>query len=165
MWSSGYFLFTDGANIIAADLADPTKIGSFSNGSSEAAPDPIEQLLTLRGEVAAVNRNTIEFFYPAGKGFFPFSRNTGAQVNRGGAGPRCATVFQEGIVFLGSGAGEPLGVYAAAGGQSQKISTPAVDDWLSQLTEAQASLSLVETLGQLLFVHTESGTFVYDDRL
>lgn len=162
VWSSGYFLFTDGTNIISADLANPAKIGSFNYGSSEAAPDPVEQLLTLRGEVAAVNRNTIEFFRPAGQGFFPFARNTGAQINRGGAGPRCATIFQEGIIFLGSGAGEPLGVYAAAGGQSQKISIPAVDDELSHLTEAQAALSLVETLGQLLFVHTEVGTFVYD---
>lgn len=162
VWSSGYFLFTDGTNIIAADLADPTKIESFSYGSSEASPDPVEQLLTLRGEVVAVNRNTIEFFYPAGQGFFPFARNTGAQINRGGAGPRCAAVFQEGIVFLGSGAGEPLGVYAAAGGQSQKISNTAVDDELSRLTEAQAALSLVEPLGQMLFVHTEIGTLVYD---
>jgi len=78
VWVDGYFMTTDGTNLIVTELSDPTQVNPLKYGSSEVDPDPVVALLKLRNEVYALNRNTIEVFDNVGGEFFPFQRIDGA---------------------------------------------------------------------------------------
>ena len=62
VWVDGYFMTTDGENLVVTELNDPTAVNPLKYGSSEIDPDPVEALLKLRNEVYALNRYTIEIF-------------------------------------------------------------------------------------------------------
>jgi hypothetical protein len=123
IWIDGYFMFTDGQFISVAELNDPLSVNPLKYTSSEIDPDPIVALIKHRNEVYAVNRYTIELFRNVGGSNFPFARVNGAQIQRGALGTHCVTVYEEQIALLGSAPGESPGVYLAANGSSQKIST------------------------------------------
>ena len=60
VWIAGYFMTTDGANLIVTDLNDLLSVNPPKYGSSEVLPDSINSLLVIRNEVYAVNRYSVE---------------------------------------------------------------------------------------------------------
>ena len=94
-WIDGYFMTTDGESLVVTDLADPTSVNPIKYGSSEIDPDPVEALLKLRNEIAALNRYTIEFFNNIGGDAFPFQRIEGAQIQKGCVGTHACCVYKE----------------------------------------------------------------------
>ena len=165
-WVDGYFMTTDGEFLVVTELNDPTSVLPTKYGSSEIDPDPVNGLQKLRNEVYAINRYTIEVFSNVGGSGFPFQRISGAQVEKGSLGTYCSTVYENTIAFLGSGRNESPGVYIAAGGQSQKISTREIDEILDTFTEEQLSTSVMETMNdkshKLLWIRIPDRTLVYD---
>lgn len=164
-WSDGYFITTDGTSIVVTELNDPTSIDPLKYGSSEAAPDPVNGLLALRGEVYALNRFSIEVFSNRGTTGFPFARNRGAEIGKGSVGPNAFSPFVETFAFVGSGRNETCAVYLAGAGQAIKISPRALDDELGRLSAAELAAIEVEQRnsgGQLeLLVHLPAQTWVY----
>jgi len=166
VWVDGYFMTTDGDNLVVTELNNPLAVDPFKYGSSEADPDPIVSLLKLRNEIYAINRYTIEIFQNVGGEGFPFARVDGAQIQRGALGTFTAVVFLEGIAFLGSGKNEAPAVWVGSNGMSNKISTREIDQVLLNYTEAELANSVLEvrlTSGHwLLYIHLKNQTLVYD---
>lgn len=166
IWIDGYFMTTDGESLVVTDLADPTSVNPIKYGSSEIDPDPVEALLKLRNEVVALNRYTIEFFNNIGGDAFPFQRIEGAQIQKGCVGTHACCIFREMIAFIGGGRNEQNGVFMAANGQAQKISTRSIDDILEGYTEAELFLVKMEARNDrssdLLYIHLPDQTLVYD---
>lgn len=166
VWVDGYFMTTDGANLVVTELNDPTQVNPLKYGSSEVDPDPVVALLKLRNEVHALNRNTIEVFDNVGGTLFPFGRIDGAQIQKGVVGTFACCVYLERIAFLGSGRNEAPGIYLGASAQTQKISTQEIDELLLTYTETELAEVKLEARNdkahQHLYVHLPDRTIVYD---
>lgn len=166
IWVDGYFLSTDGEFIVNTTIGDPFTIGPFNYESSEIDPDPIVALVKHRNEVYAVNRYTIEVFSNIGGSNFPFGRINGAQIQRGAFGTHCVVVYEDQIAFLGSAPGESPGVFLAANGASQKISTREIDEVLAQYFERELEDAVLEVVNDrnhaLLWVRLPDRTLVFD---
>ena len=165
-WVDGYFMTTDGTNLVVTELNDPTQVNPLKYGSSEVDPDPVVALLKLRNEVYALNRNTVEVFYNVGGDFFPFQRIDGAQIQKGVVGTFACCVYMEMVAFLGSGRNEAPGIYMGANATANKISTQEIDTLLLNYTEAQLAKVKLEARNdknhQHLYVHLPDRTLVYD---
>jgi hypothetical protein len=166
VWVDGYFMTTDGANLVVTELSDPTQVNPLKYGSSEVDPDPVVALLKLRNEVYALNRNTIEVFNNTGGEFFPFARIDGAQLQKGVIGTHACCVYVDRIAFLGSGLNEAPAIYLGAAATTQKVSTQEIDNLLLNYTTAQLALVKLEArndkASQHLYVHLPDRTIVYD---
>jgi hypothetical protein len=165
-WVDGYFMTTDGGNLIVTELNDPFSVNPLKYGSSEVDPDPVVALLKLRNEVHALNRHTIEVFDNVGGDLFPFARIDGAQIQKGVVGTFACCVYLDRIAFLGSGRNEAPAIYVGASAQTQKLSTQEIDELLATYTEEQLSLVKLEARNdkahQHLYVHLPDRTIVYD---
>lgn len=166
VWVDGYFMTTDGTNLVVTELNDPTSINPLKYGSSEADPDRVVGLLKLRNEVYALNRYTIEVFQNVGGDLFPFQRIEGAQMMRGIIGTFTAAIFMESIAFLGSGRNEAPAIWIGSNSSTVKISTREIDQILLGYSENQLSNIVMEVRvvdgHQLLYVHLPDQTLVYD---
>lgn len=166
IWIDGYFMTTDGTSLVVTELKDPTSIDPLKYGSSEADPDPILGLLTIRGEVYALNRYTIEDFINTGGTGFPFQRQRGAQIPKGCVGRDAYALFVETFAFCGSGHNEAPAVYLAGAGQAIKISPPEVDMDLAALSPDDLVKVQVEAINGAglveLRIHLASGSWCYD---
>lgn len=167
-WVDGYFMTTDGTNLVVTELNDPTAVNPLRYGSSEADPDPIKGILKVRNEIYALNRHTIELFDNVGGTGFPFARIEGAQIQKGVLGTNCACVYMDAIAILGSGRNEPPGVYLCANASAVPISTREIDTILRGYTEAQLSTAIMESRTDKshahLMIHLQDHTLVYDGR-
>jgi hypothetical protein len=165
-WVDGYFMTTDGENLIVTELNDPFQVNPLKYGSSEIDPDPIVALIKLRNEVYALNRNTIEVFDNVGGDMFPFGRIDGAQIQKGVIGTHACCIYVDRIAFLGSGRNEAPAIYIAASATTQKLSTQEIDNLLLQYTESQLVSVQFEARNdknhQHLYVHLPDRTIVYD---
>lgn len=166
IWVDGYFLTTDGTNLVVTELNDPYSVLPTKYGSSEADPDPVVALLKLRDEPIALNRYTIETFNNVGGDNFPFQRVQGALINRGAIGTHACCIFAEAIAFLGSNRNEAPAIWLGLNGASTKLSTREIDLLIGQYTEDQLSEVVMEKRvdknHQLLYVHLPTVTVVYD---
>jgi len=166
VWVDGYFMTTDGANLVVTELTDPTQVNPLKYGSSEVDPDPVVALIKLRNEVYALNSNTIEVFDNIGGDLFPFSRIEGAQVQKGVLGTHACCIYLDTIAFLGGGRNEAPSIYIGAAAQTKKLSTQEIDNLLLQYTEAQLVRVKLEARNdknhQHLYVHLPDRTVVYD---
>lgn len=166
VWVDGYFMTTDGENLVVTELNNPAAVNPLKYGSAEADSDPIKGLIKLRNEIYALNRHTIEVFQNIGGEFFPFQRIEGAQMQRGAIGTRTSAMFMESIAFLGSGRNEAPAVWIGSNSSTQKISTREIDQILMEYTESQLAASLMEVRvsknHQFLYLHLPDQTLVFD---
>jgi len=165
-WIDGYFLITDGENLVVTELNDPTQINPIKYGSSEVDPDPIKAILKLRNEAWAINRHTIEVFDNVGGPYFPYQRIDGAHITKGAIGTHACCVFMDAIAFVGGGRNEPPGVYLGTNATASKISTAEIDNILQLYTEDQLSDIVVEAKTdkshEHLLIHLPDRTIVFD---
>lgn len=164
-WQDGYFITTDGTSLVVTELNDPMSVDPLKYGSSEADPDPVTGLLTLRGQLYALNRFTIEVFINGGTTGFPFARSRGGQIPKGCVGAGAFSLFVETFAFCGSGRNEAPAIYLAGSGQGIRISPRGLDDALAALSaddlaavelEARNGAGMTE-----LLVHLPTQTWVY----
>lgn len=166
LWVDGYFMTTDGENLVVTELNDPTSVNPLKYGSSEADPDPVVGLIKLRNEVYAMNRYTIEVFDNVGGDNFPFARIPGAQVQRGAVGTFACQIFLGSIAFIGSSRNEAPAVWLVQNGDTMKISTREIDLVLLDYTEAELSKVIMEARvdkgHQHLLMHLPDRCWCYD---
>ena len=165
-WISGYFMATDGVNLVTTDLADPASVNPLHYGSAESDPDPILAVDELRNEAYALNRYTVEVYQNTGGTGFPFSRIEGAQITKGIIGTHAYCGLGDTFIFTGSGRGEAPAVYQMVPGNVQKVSTREVDAILLGYTEEQLAATVMESRvdknHQHVYVHLPDRTLVYD---
>lgn len=166
IWVDGYFMTTDGENLVVTELDNPFSVNPLKYGSSEADPDEVKGLLKIRNEPYALNRHTIEVFDNIGGEGFPFTRIEGAQIEKGVFGANNACVFIETVGFLGSGRNEPPAIYLGSSGQTVKISTREIDLILLEYTEEQLSQVVCESRvnkgHEHLWINLPDQVLVYD---
>lgn len=167
VWADGYFITTDGANIVVTELTDPTSVDPLKYGSSEVNPDPIVAIHKIRNEIYAVNRHTIEVFTNQGGSGFPYVRIDGAQITRGAISRNATVKFDDSVVFLGGRENEPIALWLGINGTSTKISTREVDQILALYTQDQliADAVLEERIydsHKLIYVHLSDKTLCCD---
>lgn len=166
IWVDGYFMTTDGENLIVTELNDPFAVNPLKYGAAEADPDPVVGLLKLKNEPYALNRYTIEVFDNIGGSLFPFQRIEGAQIQKGVMGTYGACVFMDQIAFIGSGRNESPSIYLGVNSDALKLATREIDQILLTYTEAELAEVVVEARvdkgHQHLYVHLPDQTLVYD---
>jgi hypothetical protein len=166
IWIDGYFLTTDGENLVITELGNPFAVNPLKYGSSEIDPDPINSVLELRNEVYAINTHSIEVFDNVGGTGFPFQRIEGAQIQKGSVGAHASVVYDKKIAFVGNERNEPPAVYVAINGQDEKISTREIDTILQDYTSAQIADIVLEIrkdkTHNWLYLHLPDQTLVYD---
>jgi len=167
IWIDGYFMTTDGENLIVTELNNPFSVNPLKYGSSEVDPDPVKALIEINNEVHAINRYTIEAFDNIGGSGFPFQRIDGAQISRGTIGTHACCAFLDNIAFLGSGRNESIAVYLGGSGKSVKISTREIDQIIETYTEEELAAVVFESRidkgHQHLYVRFPDVTWVYDN--
>lgn len=165
LWVDGYTMTTDGAFLVVTELDDPMAVSPLKYGSSEVDPDPILGLIKVRDEVAAINRDSIEFFQNIGGNGFPYVRNPGAMIPCGAVGTHAKTPFLGSFAFVGSARNEALGVYVAGSGDADKISTRQIDRLLNALTAEEQAAITMDTMvyedEQRLRIHLPTLTLVF----
>lgn len=166
IWIDGYFLTTDGVNLVVTELNNPFSVNPLKYGSSEADPDNINAIVKIRNEAYVVNRHTTEVFDNVGGDFFPFGRIEGAQIPKGSIGTHCCCVFLDSVVFIGGGRNEQLSIYLASSGQALKISTREIDLILAEFTESQLANVVLEPRvyngHEHLWIRLPDRTLVFD---
>lgn len=166
IWVDGYFMTTDGSNLVVTELNDPFAVNPLKYGSSEIDPDPILALLKLRGEVYAVNRYTIEVFNNIGGAFFPFQRIEGAVIEHGAVGSGAAAVYADAIAFVGGGRDDAIGVWLGLNGSATRISTREIDQIFETYTDGELASIVLETRSygshEHLWVRCPDRTMVFD---
>jgi len=169
VWIAGYYVFTDGVNVITTELTDRTSINPLRYGSSEFDPDPVVGVDELRNELHVFNRHSIEPFQNVGGNGFPFQRIEGAAVPRGPVGTHTFCKYLETFAFLGSGRNEAPGVYLMVPGDTQRISTPGIEATLQEYTEAELAAAIVECRVQqatsVLYIHLTDQTLCFDSAM
>ena len=168
VWVNGYFVSTDGAFLISSDINDPFSFNILRYESSEISPDPVVALQTLRNEIYALNRYTIEVFGAVqnpGTGF-PFARIEGAQIMKGAVGSRACCEFMQALAFVGGGTNDPPSVWLGQSAQAAKLATRDIDAILREYTDTVLSTVVMESrpdLGhEFLYIHLPDQTLVYD---
>lgn len=163
MWIDGYTMSTDGQYVVVTELSNPFEVKPTKYGSAEADPDPITGLIKVSDEAYVVGRHTIQVFQNVGGNGFPFATIKGATIPYGCVSPSAKTPYGRSFAFVGSGKGEALGVYVAGQGTASKISSRAVDDWLSSLSDPAAIVCerRVARDELRLLVHGPTETWVY----
>lgn len=165
VWVDGYWMSTDGTNIVVTELADPFAVNPLKYGSTDS-PDPVVCLLKVQNEVHVVSRHMIDVFKNIGGDLFPFQREQSAHMSKGAIGAKAACVLNDTLAFVGSGRNEAPGVYLGRNAQTAKISTREIDNLLLEYTEAELATIEMEALidrgSQFLYVHLPDRTLVYD---
>lgn len=165
-WIDGYFMTTDGTNLVVTELNDPFAVNPLKYGSSEADPDPVIGLEKFRNEAWAFNRYTIEVFDNVGGIGFPFARIEGAMIDKGIVGTFAKCLVAGTVAFLGSGRDEPCSVYVAGGGSAASIATREVEQRLLAYSQNQLATAILEARlikkNTLLYIHLPNETMIYD---
>jgi hypothetical protein len=168
VWQDGYFITTDGTNIVITELNDPTQVDPLAYGSAEADPDSILGLLTIRGELYVLGQRTIEVFYNTGvvtdAAPFPFQRQRGAQIDKGISGTHAKCLFLDTFAFCGAGRNEEPKIYVAGLGEATPISTRGIERMLAAVDDP-STIVLEARNGDganTLYVHLPDQTLVYD---
>lgn len=165
-WIDGYFMTTDGENLVVTDLSDPLSVNPIRYGSSELDPDPILAVINLEREIHALNRFTIEVFDNIGGSGFPFQVIDGAQISKGVVGTHMCADLDNNLAFVGGGKNESISVWLSKNGNVVRIATREIELILSEYTEQVLSKCKVEVRlsksQNLLYVHLPDKTLVYD---
>jgi hypothetical protein len=129
-----------------------TAYDALDFSSAEADPDDIEGQIVYRNQLYEIGTQTIEIFRNIGRAPSPFQRIAGAVVDVGTRSPQTLVLFGGSIAMVGSGVNESPAVWMVAGGNKRKISTTAIDNELSKLTDTELS-------NLFSWVYAESGAF------
>ncbi len=163
---AGYWMTTDGSNLIVTDLTDPTSVNPLKYGSAESDPDPVKAVDEMRNEAYALGRYTIQLFQNVGGNNFPFAALGSADIAKGVIGTHAYCSIGNTFVFLGSGRGEAPAVYMVVPGDVRKLSTREIDVILESYSEDELSQVVMECTvsknHQHVYMHLPNQTWVYD---
>jgi hypothetical protein len=163
IWIDGYFMTTDGNDIVTTELSDPTNVLPLKYGSAEQDPDNITGLIKLRNEAYVCGENTIEVLQDVGGSGFPFQSIPYATIPYGCVGPMAKVRFGFSFAFVGCARNEGLGVFLAGYGDAQRISNRLIEDELTAVSDPTSIIleSRVARGEQRLFIHLPTKSLVY----
>lgn len=159
----GFFVFSkaDGKKYFHSPLNDAR--GSTGSGAAydaldfglaNADPDPIKAIAEHKNQGYIFGSQTVEIVRNIGRVPSTFRRIPGAVVNIGVKAPNTISEYSGQLAFVGGAENDSPAVWLLSGGSKRKLSTTAIDNELSKLSE--------EDLSNLYsLVYSESGGFFY----
>jgi hypothetical protein len=156
-YANGYFVFVaqSGKKFFNSPLNDG--LGSYDAldfSTAEADPDAIVGLIPYKGQLYVLGTVTIQPFRDIGRTPSPYSPITSAVIDVGVSAPHSVQLYAGSFAFVGAGKNETPSVWAISGLNKRKISTTAIDNVLSDLTQEQ----IANIHGD---VYSEDGAFFY----
>ena len=153
--TSPYIVYMDGALFIAKNNAiHNSEFGSITNWpgyfrTKEQFPENIEVLVRHKNSIAAISRNSVEFFFNAGySGTSPLNRQE-TYASKVGIVPPDAWGFpkhgtiEDTIYFIGNNRNEGIALYKIENFKVHKVSSPNIDKiFRSSKLVTNSSLSL-----------------------
>jgi hypothetical protein len=163
LWIDGYYMTSDGVNIVVTELNDPTSVLPLKYGSAEEDPDMVTGLIKYRNEAYALGRYTIQVLKNVGGNGFPFANLRGASIAVGCVGPMAKCLFADSFAFVGSAREEAVGVYLAGSGAATRISTRAIDDELAKVADPSRIIleNRTSRAERRLLIHLPDKTLVF----
>lgn len=135
---SFFVVFTDTKKIKKSAANDGLTWEPLDFGSAESDPDEIVGMEVFRNQIYVMGSETIEVFQNAGLGGFPFQRQ-GFAIQKGLSAQFAVTVASDTLMWLGAGKNESPSIWQLSGNDAQKISTIAIDNYLSSLSDTAIS--------------------------
>jgi|GEM_PF-616973 len=162
VYIDGFFVFAkkDGTKFFNSPLKDGRGLpggvayDALDFSQAEADPDDIAALGKSRSQLYVFGSETTQIFRNTGRSPAPFIGLSGGVVDVGCKSPQTIQRVSGGLIFVGSTFNETPSVWLLIGGNKTKISTPALDNELSKLTEDEVS-------DLFSWYYAESGHFFY----
>lgn len=134
----GYFAAsTDSKKWIISALNDGTNWNALDFSSAESDPDDIVAPVVVQNQLFMIGSETTEAFQnvPNGAGF-PFIRSN-IFLDKGCFAPNSIVKINNTFMMIGGGRDEGPSIWVFAGSSYKKVSTTAIDNKLSALTDTQ----------------------------
>jgi hypothetical protein len=145
-WIDQYYFFTDGETIYHTNIANEAQINPTDFATSELSPDPtIAVRRDYDNKVMVLDRYTIEYFDNDATPDFAFTRLESRAKSIGCIGTHAVSGIDRGWVMIGGRKEEQPTVYFFTPSTEQKVATREIDLILSEYTEEELSLAVVET--------------------
>jgi len=165
MWVDGYWMCTDGTNIVVTDLTAPTVVNP-NKYLQINTPDTVESLLKIQNQPVVVSKNQTDLLQNIGGQFFPFAPVPTAVITKGAVGVRAACIFQDQVAFIGGARNEGYCVYLARNGQFLPVSTIEIGKTLASYSDDDLATAILESITKdncnYLHVRLPDRTLVYD---
>ena len=154
-YSDGYFVFhkSDGKKFFNSNLNDGLTYDALDFNVAEADPDQIRGIGVLNSQLYVFGSQTVQIFRNTGRVPAPFSPLVGATIDLGVFAPQSIVKFGGGLCFVGGGVNESPAVWLISGGQRQKLSTIAIENELSDLSDSALNDNVYS------WVYSESGAY------
>jgi hypothetical protein len=175
VFKDGYFIHYNNASasgtgvvFFISNLNNGLAYDALDFGSAEEDPDKITGIHVSRGTLYIGGEVTREMQDNIGvvSGNFPFQKVKSGTDTKGVKAQFSLIDFENGFAFVGGGLNEQPAVWIGSGNVSRKISTSAIDNEISKLTDAQAEnifcTTYAEDGGYFLNVHLPDKCFTYD---
>ena len=160
----GYFVFdeTGTCRFFISALDDGTTYTATDFADAEGSPDEVVAVHSDHRELWVFGEETTEVYFNSGAADFPFSRISGAFLERG-----CAAAFsvasEDNTIFW---LGDDGIVYRAAGYIPQRVSTHAIEEAIRKMSDWSDAYGFFVTIEGHKFYHltfpTGEKTFVFD---
>lgn len=166
-WIDGYYFLTDGEFIYHTDLNDETQIDPLKFSTSSFSPDPTVAVdKTSDNQVIVINRYSTEYFINRATDNFAFQRIEGKAVKCGAVGTHAETELEGVFYMIGGGREESVSVHKVGSGAYSSVASREVDKILSEYSEDELMVSLLETRVQdrdrFIVMHLPNHTLLYN---
>ena len=145
-FKDSFFVFTTDDIIFNSNL-DGVTFSPTDQGVAEVNPDKIVRSLVDHNQLYILGVQSIQVFQTiTGTSGFPFASIQGAAIEKGLAARFAVARADNTFFWLGSGGGnEKAAMYKLVGNQPGKISTPAIDNYISGLFFADVEACTAQT--------------------
>jgi hypothetical protein len=135
-FKDSFFFFTTNSIVFNSDL-DGISFTPTDFGTAEVDPDKIWRGLVSNGQYYALGSRTIQPYQIIGGAGFPLNPIVNATIERGLAGRFAVCKADNTFFFMGGGDQQAVAIWRFAGNGAIKISTPAIDHYIQNLTNTQ----------------------------
>lgn len=169
-WIDGYYFFTDGEFLYHTNIADETQIDPLKFATAEFSPDiTLGVGKTVDNKAMAFGRYTIEYFSNDASENFAFTRLSTRAIKSGIVGTHCKCEMLNNWFIMGGRKEENVSIHVVGVGSVTKIASREVDKVISQYTEDEMSVSVLEARViddyQYLIVHLPNETLLYNVKI
>jgi hypothetical protein len=168
-FQDGYFIFNkiNSPQFFISGLNDVT-LDALDIASAEGSPDNLVGLTSCNQALWLFGSQSTEVFYNSGDADFPFARMQGAVLDVGCSAPFSIQKLEGSVYWLGGDATGSGIIYRTQGFSRERISTPAIESVIRELTTDQIAEARAWTYqqgGHLFYCLSLPGadsTWVYD---
>ncbi len=130
----GYFVFPKSSSNVwfISALRDGLSYNALEFTSAESDPDALVTIAPLNGLVYAFGQKTFEPYQNTGNADFPFERISSGIQQKGCLSAESMVEVNGALIWIGSGDNERPSILMTNGGQPERISTPAIENYIYQ---------------------------------